>query len=880
MIRTLRRIWNRLVGIFGRRHSDADLSEELHSHIQCMAEENMRRGMPADEASRRARLEFGSVEATKESYRDQRRLPALDMLAQDVRYALRGIRKNPGFATVAILSLGIGIGANTAIFSLINSVLLQPLAYNEPQRLFAAGELLPHLFGQRPIPVNPVHAREWTRQCPSVEDVAVMRSNRADVATGGEPVSVPGANIPHNIFALLGVEPILGRTFLPEEEEEGKHRVAILSESFWRSRFNADPTLVGKSILLDRESYEVVGVMPAWFRLPYGITSATTTRYEIFRPLVLSRQELARTTGNHNYAAVLRLRLGATAEQALAEINVVQARFPRQSGDERELKATLIPVHEFVTGRGRLGLWMLAGAVGAVLLIVCINLANLFLSRMASRSREAAIRTALGASRSRQFFMVLTESLVLAVLGGIFGIVFAGWSLQLLVGATTVDLPRLHEVRLDSTVLAFAFCLTLLTGFVFGGVPAWRLTRNDPQEALRAGSHTVTEGRRGLRLREGLISLEVGLSTALVIVAALLGTSLTRLLNVDKGFDVERILTVDIGLAGSRYAKDADREQFFSRLFAKINVIPGVQAAGFISALPTRGETWLDPIYLQGDGSRRYSVNNRFASPEYFRVMNIGLRSGRVFDENDRGRSIAVLSEKAAKLLWPGEPNPVGRSFIGEDDKPKTLVGIVAEVRAVLERDAPPMAYYPWWQRVPGGGSLVVRTAGDPHAAAGALRSAIRSEDSQLPIRTIATMEEVIDRSVGERKFQSTLVIAFAASALLVASLGIYGVVSYSVTRRRNELGIRMALGARRSQMIGLVIRQGMAPVVLGLAAGVAIALFLGEAIRGLLFGVEPIDPFTIAAAALVLLVVGVLACLIPARRAASTDPIAALRFE
>jgi predicted permease len=349
---------------------------------------------------------------------------------------------------------------------------------------------------------------------------------------------------------------------------------------------------------------------------------------------------------------------------------------------------------------------------------------------------------------------------------------------------------------------------------------------------------------------------------------------------VDKGFDVERILTVDIGLSGSRYAKDADREQFFSRLFAKMSAIPGVQASGFISALPTRGETWLDPIYLEGEGSRRHSVNNRFASSEYFRVMNIGIRSGRLFEESDRGRSVAVLSEKASKLLWPGDPNPVGRTFIGEDDKPKTLVGIVAEVRAVLERDPQPMAYYPWWQRVPGGGTLVIRTAGDPQSAAGALRAAIRSEDPQLPIRTIATMGDVVDRSVAERKFQSTLVIAFAASALLVASLGIYGVVSYSVARRRNEIGIRMALGARRSELIGLVIRQGMAPVVLGLAAGVAIALFLGQAIRGLLFGVEPTDPLTIAAVAMVLLFVGVLACLIPARRAAATDPVAALRFE
>ncbi len=704
-----------------------------------------------------------------------------------------------------------------------------------------------------------------------------MRSNPADIATGGEPASILGADVPHNLFTLFGVEPILGRTFFADEEREGHNRVVILSESLWRSRFNADPSLVGKSILLDGQNHHVVGIMPAWFRLPY--IGATNVRFEIFRPLVLSQTEQSRLMGNFNYAAVIRLRPGVNAEQALAEINVVQARFPRQAGVQGDLKAMFIPVHELVTGRARLGLWMLAAAVGTVLLIVC-NLANLLLSRMASRSREAAIRTALGASRGRQFRQVLTESLLLAVSGGALGILLASWIVQLLVATTTLDIPRLEEVRLDSSVLVFAFCVTLLTGLAFGALPAWRLTRSDPQEALRAGSHTVTEGRRGLRLREGLISLEVGLSAALLIVAGLLTTSLTRLLRVDKGFDAGHVSTVDIGLSGSLYAEPANREKFFNRLLAKVSAIPSVQASGFVTALPTRGETWQDPIYLEGEGSRRHPVNNRYASPGYFRAMNIAVRNGRAFEESDRGRSVAVLSDKAAKLLWPGEPNPVGRRFVGEDNKPKTLVGVVAEVRAVLHTDPPPTAYYPWWQRVPGGVSLVVRTTSDPHNAAGALRTALRSEDAQLPIRAIRTMEEVVDLSVAQRRFQLTLMVVFAVSALLVASLGIYGVVSYSVARRRNEIGIRMALGAQRSRLLGLVIRQGMAPVVVGLAAGVAAALFLGRAIRGLLFGVQPTDPLTIGGVTVLLLVVGGLACLIPARRAVATDAVAALRFE
>lgn len=877
MTRTLRRAWNRLTGSFFGRSGDIGLAEEIDTHIQLLVEENIRRGLPPEEARRRARLEFGSMDATTESYRDQRGLPVFDSIRQNLRYGFRGIRRNPGFAAVTILSLAIGIGANTAIFSLVNGVLLRPLAYKKPQHVFAINE---RYSGGGPMPVNPVHAREWAAQCPSLEHVALMRANRADIAAGPEPISVAGVDVSSNLFDLFGVEPILGRSFLSDEEREGRDRVVILSESLWRSRFNADPSLVGKSILLDRRNYEVVGIVPAWFRLPYGFARAFNIQFEVFRPLVLSQEELSRRVGNFNYAAAVRVKPGATAEQALAEINVVEAQF--YTSNRRTPTATLIPVHEFVTGRSWLGLWMLAAAVGAVLLIVCVNLANLLLARIASRQREAAIRTALGASRGRLFSHVFTESLLLAVFGGVLGILFASWTVQLLVRTTTLDIPRLAEVRVDSSVVLFAFCLTLLTGIVFGALPAWRLTNAVPQEALRAGSHTVTEGRRGLRLREGLIGVEVCLSAALLIVAGLLTGSLIRLLHADKGFDAGHVLTVDIGLSGDLYTDPGTRERFFDRLLTKIAEVPGVQASGAVTQLPTRGQTWNDPIYLEGAtrSEERHSVDNRYASPGYFRAMNIHFRYGRGFEENDRGQGVAVLSQKAAQLLWPGDMNPVGRRFMGEDDKPKTLVGIVAEVRAVLDQDPPPTAYYPYWQRPPNGASFVVRTTAAPGTTVGAIRAAVRSEDPQVPIRDIRTMEAVVDGSVAGRRFQSVLMAVFAVSALLVASLGIYGIVSYSVARRRSEIGIRMALGAQRSQLLGLIIRQGMRPVVPGLVAGVIVALFLARAIRSLLFGVQPTDPLTIVGVVVVLLGVAASACLIPARRAAGTDAIAALRVE
>ena len=869
MIRTLRRLGNRMLGsLFGRRR-ERELADELDCHIQLLAEDLKRRGLPAGEALREARLQFGSIESAKESYRDQRGLPFLDATLQDLRYAVRGIRKNHGFAAVAILSLGIGIGADTAIFSLVNSVLLRPLAYKDPQNLYAVREISPLFAAMGPVAVNPVHAREWGERCPSIEQAALIRGERVQLVASGEPASIQGVRVSANAFRLLGVQPIYGRTFLPQEEQEGMRRVAMLSESLWRSRFNADLSAVGTTVLIDGEPHAITGILPEWFRMPYARAA------EIYRPLRLSPAEAARRTGNYNYAAVIRLRPGTTAGQALGEINIIQAGFGAG------MKATLVPVHELVTGRARLGLWMLAAAVGAVLLIVCVNLANLLLSRVASRSREAAIRTALGASRGRQFRQALTESLLLSITGGAFGILLAGWLVHLLGAATTLDLPRIEEVRIDSGVLLFAFALSLLSGVLSGTLPAWRLTRHDPQMALRAGSHTLTEGRRSQRLRESLISIEAGLSAALLIVAGLLATSLTRLTQVDKGFDADHVLTANIQLAGRLYTADANKEQFLNRLLDGMSAIPGVQAYGFTTALPASGRTWNDPIYLEGAPREElHPVDNRYTSAGYFRAMKIGIRQGRAFEETDRGRGVAVLSEKAAKLLWPEEPHPVGRRFMGEDDKPKTLVGVVAEVRATLENDPPPTAYYPYWQRPPDTVSLVVRTTGDPLTAVGGLRATLRSQDRQLPIPSIRTMEGVVDSSVAGRRFQLILMAAFAASALLVASLGIYGVVSYSVVRRRNEIGIRMALGAARGQLLGLVVRQGMMPVLIGLAGGVTIALFVARAIRGLLFGVQPADPLTIGCVAAVLLAVSALACLIPARRATSRDAIAALRFE
>jgi predicted permease len=879
MTRTLRRLWSRVLGSLPGRRADRELSEELESHIRLMADDHIRRGIAPDEAYRLARVTFGSLDATAEHYRDRRGLPVLDVVVQDLRHALRGIRRSPGFACVAILSIGIGIGANTAIFSLVNSVLLHPLMYRDAERVFWVNEVTTTPSGPALSPVNPAHASAWARDAVSLEGIALFRSSRAQIAEGKEPANFSGVRVSHNLFALLGVDPVLGRTFMAEEEYPGEDRVIMLSESTWRAHFNADTSIVGRMISVDSTPHQVVGIVPAGFRMP--LYSGDSINYETFRPLAISAEERARLTGNFNYAAVARVKPGATIEQAQAEMNAVQTRFQQPAGMSANLRVQLETLHEHVTGRVRLGLWVLSAAVGAVLLIVCVNLANLLLSRVAARAREGAIRAALGASRARQFAHVLTESLLLSGAGGLLGIVVASWTLRALVGAASVDLPRLDEVQIDTGVLAFALALTLVSGLMFGVLPAWRFTRHDPQAALRAGGRSVTDGRGGLRLREGLVGIQVGLSAALLVLAGLLGTSLTRLMNVDKGFDADRVLTLDLNLAGSRYSDPIKRGMFFDRLLANLSAIPGVDAAGVTTQLPIVGQTWNDSIYLEGaPPGGRWPVDNRYASPSYFRVMGIPIVHGRAFDERDRPQGVAVLSRKAAALLWPGDPNPVGRTFMGEDDKIKTVVGISAEIRAEIQEDPPPHAYYPYWQRVPGDGEIVIRTALDPAALAAPLRSVFRAEDPQLPIPPLVPMAEIVNGSVAQRRFQVTLMAAFAVAALLVAALGIYGVVSYSVERRRNEMGIRMALGAGPAGLLALVIREGMTPVVAGLAAGVVSALVLGRAMRALLFEVQPSDPLTIGAVCVLLLLVAAMACLIPARRATRANAIDALRLE
>jgi putative ABC transport system permease protein len=810
-------------------------------------------------------------------------------MRNEIRYAIRALSRDRAFAAMVVLSLAVGIGANTAIFSLVNGVLLRPPAYREPDGLVAIDLIVPKLVKLYPaLPINLGILHEWRKQATSLESIGVMVPGSVNLTGAGEPELLPGARVSANIFAVLGVQPRLGRSFMESEDPAGHDRVAILADSLWRRRFHSDPAIVGRKILLNGSPHEVVGVLPPSFRFPVGpgfagLSEAAKT--EVYRPLGYQNDDLKLHFGDLNYWVTARLRPGVSISKARAELNVVLAGISARLPENPDFHASMVPVQEQMVVNVRQGLLLLMAAVGAVLLILWVNLANLSLVRAAGRARDATIRTALGASRGRLVRQSLVESLLLALTGGALGVALAYAGLRALLAAAPIDLPRLNEVHVDLRVLLFALAVSLGAGAVLGILPALRSAAVAPFESLKSGSRTSTEGRRGLRIRDLLVSLEVGLSATLLVTAGLLISSFVRVMTVDKGFDVERVIALDMSLPSTRYPNDAPRAAFFRQVLDKAAAMPGVQSLALVSALPLEGETWIDIVGTEHDPRpllEKPSTNVRFISPGYFQTLRIPLREGRDFEEQDRGRKVTIVSAGLAQRLWSGQ-NPVGRKLDNGNDaqSPMQVVGVTPDIRSTsLDHDPVNMMYIPYWQRAQRNGSLLVRTAMDPRGIAAALRSAIWAIDSEVPIPEVRTLDQVMAKSVAQRRFQVMLVVLFAAAALALAAFGTYGVVSYAVTRRRAEMGIRVALGAKRSDVLKMVLRQGMTPVLAGLAAGAIAALAIGRSMASLLFQVSPRDPLAFIAAGAVLLLVSAAACLVPARRATRVDPTEALRFE
>jgi putative ABC transport system permease protein len=876
-----------------RKRMMEDLDEDIRDFIERETQDNLERGLSPEEARYAALCKFGNVTRIREETREVWSFIWLEQFGQDVRFGLRMLRKSPGFTCVAILTLALGIGANTAIFSIVNSVLLRPLAYREAQQLYLVREIIPELSQTYPtLPANLPNFRVWQRDCHSFAEVAIVKSTGATLTGYGEAENIYGGLASANLFDVLGIVPELGRSFLPQEDTPGKDHVVMLTDSFWRDRFQSDPKIVGRSITLDGTPFQVVGILPPSFRFPkgdqFGALTGFPLRTNYFKPLGLDPAQFDQL-GEFDYAAIARLKPGTSKEQALAELNVIQARIAKDAKEGVGLRAEIIPLESAVVGRARRGLLLLLAGVGAVLLIVCLNLANLLLVRVPARVREAGIRTALGASRARLARQLLTESALLAIVGGVLGVSLAYFALRWLVAVAPANLPRMDEVHVDARVLWFTAFVSMLTGILFGALPAWRVSHAEPQQALKAGAVTITEGRPARRLRESLIGFEVGVGTLLLIMAGLLTTSMVHLLGVDKGFTTEHVLAVDVNLPPQNYTTADQKVAFYDNVLARVRALPGVNSAGWISRLPLEGEEQVDLINVPGRSTTALQspiANYRYVSPGYFQSMGIPLRQGRLIEQVDRDRHVAVISESVAKKVWPGE-NPLGKQFHpGDDQRSLTeIIGVVADIRTVA-LDEPPllMVYLPAgpasrnWSGAQA--SLVIRSAIAPTALASAVRGVIRSLDSGVPIRHLRPMAEIVSESVAVRRFQLGLASLFAIFALLLAALGIYGVVGYSVARRRQELGIRMALGARGPNLRNLVLLQGMSPVVMGWAAGALAALAAGDVIHGLLFGVTAQDPLTIASVTIVVLVTAALACYIPARRAMNVDPMVALRYE
>lgn len=805
----------------------------------------------------------------------------------DLRQAVRALLRDRGYTAVALTTLAFGVAVNTIIFSVVDSVLLRPLTYRDPGRLMVISEVVPEVAQAYPrLPASARHFFEWRDRATSFEQFTLIEAQMFVLTRAGEPVQLHGANVSANLLTTLGVQPQLGRGFADEEEQPGHEHEVLISDGLWRGRFHGDASLVGRTITLDGSQWTVVGILPASFHFPKSDGSQLVNfpkSADVFRPAALKRDALD-WFGEFNYVVIGRLRRGVSEQRALAEMNVLQANIATHFPEKMHLRAALTPLQEEVTGTVRKGLAMLFAAVGAVLLIVCVNLANLSLARAAGRSRDLAIRTALGAGRGRLVRYILSESLMVGLAGGLAGAALAWGGLRALLRYAPLDLPRLDEIHSDARALVFALGVSVLTGLIFGLLPAWRASAADPQIALRGSSRSSTEGRQGLVTRELLVGFESALGAVLLIVAGLLIGSFIRLLGVNQGFNAEHLLAVEVDLPQNGYGDEAKRETYYRGLLAKMQALPGVNSAAIVSRLPLEGEDWVDVMQREGEHKPMAELpmtNMRFCSPDYFRTMGSALVAGRSFRESDHSHPVSVISELAAKRVWPGE-DPIGKKFgRGDPDEPLfEVVGVVRDVRPGAAKEPVITAYMPYWYRNRLSMTVVLRSSGDPRALAGSIRSAAWSIDPDTVVGEIRTMQNVVSTSMGQRRFQVMLIGGFAASALLLACIGIYGVVSWSVARRRNEIGVRMALGATSGSVHRMVVKQGLRPVIVGLLLGVAGALACGHMLSTLLFGVSPYDPWIIALVAVVLATVGTFACYVPARRATLSDPLEALRYE
>lgn len=802
----------------------------------------------------------------------------METLIRDLRQAFRSLLKRPGFTAIALIALALGIGANTAIFSLVNAVLLQPLPFPEPDRLVWAWGNIRN--GGNRASVAPLDYLDFRKENTTFEHLAATISVPVPVnLTGtGEPERLTSAAVTGNYFQTLGVTPVLGRTFTLENEDPALNQVAVLSYALWQKRFAGDPGILNKTVTLDGQACEVIGVMARDFNFPQTA--------ELWLPINFDRSPQMKQRRAHFMRPIGRLKPGVTLAQAQADTDIVARRMEQQFPDTNTgWNLRLVSLREQLVGGTRTTLWILFGAVGFVLLIACANVANLLLVRAASRQKEIALRTALGASRWRIIRQMITESVLLSLIGGVLGTLLAMWGIELLVLMSEGSIPPTAHVRIDLTVLGFTLLVSLLTGVLFGLAPALRTLKLSVSDTLKEGGRSGGEGARRNRTRSLLVVVESAVAVVLLVGAGLLIRSLYQLQNINPGFDARNVLTMRLDLPRKKYDQPAKSANFFQQLQARISALPGVETVGLVTELPLSGQPNDMPFTVVGrpatSSDQSFGADFRRVNVEYFKALRVPLTRGRNFTEQEMMQSakVLVVSESLVNAVFPNE-DPIGKRLqmmMGKE--PWEIVGVVGDIRH-RSLDTPPYStmYMPSYQTI--WTNLVIRTQGDPSALTAAVRKEVQAIDPDQPIAAVRTMEDWVDRAVAAPRYRTTLLALFAAVALVLASTGIYGVMSYSVAQRTHEIGVRMALGARQRDVLKLVVSHGMLLVLFGVALGLAGAFALTRVMSSLLFGVTAKDPLTFVAVAVVLVLTALLACYIPARRATKVDPLVALRYE
>ena len=899
----LRVLLSRCSDLLIRRKLDADLDEELRTHIDLAIAENLQHGMNAQEARTAALCAFGGFTQTRETYRNQRGFPLPVQFARDLRFAFRQLRKSPGFALTAILTLALGIGAVTSVFSVVDAVLLKPFAFRDPDRLLVMREAVKLPDGQTVVePDNYRHYLRLVNSAKTLEDAAIFENPGESVSpTGDRPHIVGAVRASPNLLRVLGVQPILGRDFVAADAVKGAPPgVVIVSYEGWQTLFQGDPKVIGRSMRLGGYPATVIGVLPAGVRFPQiavgpGFASQAnlsappdTLIYEPFSP---TDYDLNTDFGNFDFKVIARLRPGVALAQAHAHLETLQSSYSASAHLPMQLGISLTPLAADVTSGISGALWLMLAAVVGVLLIACVNLANLQLARAVSSERETAVRAALGASKGQLVMARLAESLLLALFGGAAGVALAFAGVRLLLALVPAHVPRLNQVQVNLPILLFAAGLSITAAISFGILPALRSLRVRPQAALQANSTRVANTREGRSVRNLLVACQVTCTVVLLIVTSLVLRSFSRLLNQDRGFNAGHVMLAQVDLYAPQYSDTAPgvkatKLAFIDKAVTALQQLPAVQSVAVTSAAPLAGETWVDNIFRPDHPlpvGQQPAVNVRWINQDYLSTMQVPLVAGRNLAASDRANPyVALISQLTAREAFPGE-NPIGRqisNIVPDDQHRVTIIGVVADTRINGLKDTSPMVYIPYWNFTPWSMFFLVRSAQPTDALIPEIRRVLWNVDPQVAIPELKSMNEQVGDSVATERLQAVVLSSFGAAALLLALLGVYGVLAYSVSLRQQEFGIRIALGSGKRALIGLVLSQAAKPVLLGTGIGLTLALIALRWVRSLLYQTPVMDPLAVGGSVLLLLFAAAVAAIMPAHRAASTDPMRALRTE